>query len=430
MSYVPVLKNQKEALMQSRYKEFRYAWRVVLASAVGIGLGMAPVPIYTLGVFAAPLAAEFDWGIDKVFLALPILTLFALILSPLVGLLSDKIGARRVVIGSVIGFSAALMLLSLNQGSLTLYLALWGLVAILGVGTLPITWTRVINNWFSDCKGLALGCALVATGIFGIFIKFYVAFLIDAVGWRMAFIGLGVLPLITSLPLVYFLFRDVDDPKVPEEQRNAIAEKSGQIVTGMLASETFKDWRFWLMAGCFVLISFGVGGLIPNLENLFATKGFDKDDAIILASLIGVSVVVGRLVGGYMIDFFWAPGVAVCMLVVPAASCYILVQPELTFMIAAIAVLLIGLAAGAEQDLMAFMIARYFGMKSYGVVYGVLYSCFALGAGSGPWLLGREYTASGTYDNVLFYVGIAFLAGSLPLLLLGKYRDFSVPVKA
>lgn len=415
--------------MQSRYKEFSYAWRVVLASAVGIGLGMAPVPIYTLGVFAGPLAAEFDWGIDKVFTALPVLTLCALILSPLVGLLSDKIGPRRVVIGSVIGFSVGLMLHALNQGSLALYLTLWAVVALLGVGTLPITWTRVINNWFSDCKGLALGCALVATGIFGIFIKFYVAFLIDAVGWRMAFVGLGLLPLFTSLPLVYFLFRDVSDPKVPEEQKAKLAEKSGQEATGMLASSVFKDWRFWLMSACFVAISFGVGGLIPNLENLFASKGFDKDDAVILASLIGVSVVVGRLAGGFLIDFLWAPGVAVCMLVVPAISCYFLAQGELTFAVAAIAVLLIGLTAGAEQDLMAFMVARYFGMKSYGVVYGVLYSCFALGAGSGPWLLGREFAATGTYDGALLYVGIAFVAGSLPLLLLGRYRDFSVAGK-
>jgi predicted MFS family arabinose efflux permease len=416
--------------MQSRYKEFSYAWRVVLASAVGIGLGMAPIPIYTLGVFAGPLAAEFDWGIDKVFSALPILTLCALVLSPLVGLLADKVGARSVVIGSIIGFSVGLMLHAFNQGSLALYLLLWGVVALLGVGTLPITWTRVINNWFSDCKGLALGCALVATGIFGIFVKFYVAFLIDAVGWRMAFVGLGLLPLVTSLPLVYFLFRDIDDPKVPEAQKKVLAEKSGQEITGMLASSVFKDWRFWLMSVCFVAISFGVGGLIPNLENLFSTKGFDKDDAIILASLIGVSVVVGRLSGGFLIDHFWAPGVAVCMLVVPAISCYFLAQADLTFTIAAIAVLLIGLSAGAEQDLMAFMVARYFGMKSYGVVYGVLYSCFALGAGSGPWLLGREFAATGTYDNALLYVGIAFIVGSLPLLLLGKYRDFSMPAKA
>jgi predicted MFS family arabinose efflux permease len=413
--------------MQSRFKEFSYAWRIVVACAVGIGLGMAPIPVYTLGVFAAPLAEEFGWGIDKVMSALPVLTVCALILSPLIGLVTDKIGVRKVVIGAVIGFSGGLMLHALNPGSYPLYLATWAIIAILGVGTLPITWTRVINNWFSDCKGLALGCSLMATGLFGILAKFYVAYLIDVAGWRMAFVGLGLLPLLISLPLVYFLFRDISDPKLPPQVKPKHALAPGVVAPGWSASKVFSDWKFWMMAACFVAISFGVGGLIPNLENLFSSKGFDKNDAVVLASLIGVSVIFGRLVGGYLIDKLWAPGVAVCMMILPALSCYFLAQGDLTFATAAVAVLLIGLTAGAEQDLMAFMVARYFGMKSYGVVYGVLYSCFALGAGSGPWLLGREFATTGTYDNVLYYVGIAFVIGSLPLLLMGKYRDFSIP---
>lgn len=417
--------------MHSRYKEFSYAWRIVIASALGIGLGISPIPIYTLGVFAAPLAAEFNWGIDKVFTALPVLTLCVLILSPIVGLVIDRVGVRKVALGSVIGFGFGLMLHALNPGSFPVYLVTWAVIAVLGVGTLPITWTRVINNWFSDCKGLALGCSLVATGFFGIFAKFYVAYLIEQFGWRMAFVGLGLLPLLISLPVVYLLFRDTDDPTLKPHQKpanSAVTAATG--ATGFTASQAFKDWRFWLMCLCFIAISFGVGGTIPNLESLFGSKGFDRSDAVKLASLIGVSVVVGRLLGGYLIDRFWAPGIAVVMLILPALSCYFLMQGNLTYTSAAIAVLLIGLTAGAEQDLMAFMVARYFGMKSYGVVYGVLYSCFAFGAGGGPWVLSRVYSTTGTYDQVLGYVGIAFVIGSLPLLLLGKYRDFSVPEKA
>lgn len=352
--------------MQSRYREFSYAWRVVVASALGIGLGMSPIPIYTLGVFAAPLAEEFGWRIDQVFAALPVLTVCALVLSPLVGLLIDKIGVRIVAVGSVFGFGIGLMMHALNPGSVNFYLATWVAVAVLGVGTLPITWTRVINNWFSDCRGLALGCSLVATGFFGIFAKFYVAYLIEAFGWRMAFVGLGLLPIVIALPVAYFLFRDVSDPQVPEDKKPHFSHHTSHVgVVGMSASEVFRDWRFWLMCACFVAISFGVGGTIPNLENLFGSKGFERDDAVKLASLIGISVVVGRLLGGYLIDRVWAPAVAVAMLILPALSCYFLMQGNVTYAAAAIAVLLIGLAAGAEQDLMAFLVARYFGMKSY-----------------------------------------------------------------
>lgn len=112
------------------------------------------------------------------------------------------------------------------------------------------------------------------------------------------------------------------------------------------------------------------------------------------------------------------------MLVPPALSCYFLMNDSLTFALAAVSVLLIGLAAGAEQDLMAFLVARYFGLKSYGVVYGVMYSSFALGAGAGPWVLGRVFESTGSYNVALGYLGVAFLAGALPLLLLGRYREF------
>ncbi len=418
--------------MQSRYKEFSFAWRVVLASALGIGLGLSPLPIYTLGVFAGPLSQEFGWGVDKVFIALLVTTICALLLSPVIGLIVDRVGARKVVLPSVLGFGVGLMLLGLNPGSFPLYIATWVVIGVLGVGTLPITWTRVINNWFSECRGLALGLALVSTGISGICAKFWVAYLIGAFGWRWAFVGLSLFPLLIALPVVYLLFRDTDDPKLNQDVLPHDKSKGAVSVelAGMSAPQAFREWRFWLLGICFVAISFGIGGTLPNLETLFGSKGFNSSDAVTLASLIGVSVVVGRLGGGFLIDYIWAPAVAFVLLILPAISCFLLTNGSLDFTIAACAVLLIGLAAGAEQDLMAFLVVRYYGMKSYGVIYGVLYSAFALGAGSGPWVFGKVFESTGTYDNVLKYAGIAFILGAVPLLLLGKYRDFKPAPKA
>ena len=418
--------------MQSRYREFSFAWRVVLASALGIGLGLSPLPIYTLGVFAGPLSQEFGWGIDRVFIALLVTTICSLLLSPVIGLMVDRIGARKVVLPSVLGFGLCLMLHGLNPGSFPLYIATWVLIGVLGAGTLPITWTRVINNWFSDCRGLALGLALVSTGISGICAKFWVAYLIGEFGWRWAFVGLGLAPLLIALPVVYLLFRDTDDPSLDPDVLPHGKRKGATYIelTGMSAPQAFREWRIWLLGICFVAISFGIGGTLPNLETLFGSKGFNTSDAVTLASLIGVSVVVGRLGGGFLLDYIWAPAVAFGLLILPAISCILLTNASLDFTIAAVAVLLIGLAAGAEQDLMAFLVVRYYGMKSYGVIYGVLYSAFALGAGSGPWVFARIYESTGTYDTVLKYAAAAFVLGAVPLLLLGKYRDFKPAPKA
>jgi len=116
--------------------EFKRGWSVVMSAAVGIGLGLSPLPFYTIGVFVSPLAAEFGWSVSDVFLALPIYTFGVLFMSPIVGLLSDRFGVRRVAIVSVFLFSITMMAQSLNTGSKTLYTVLWILMAVTGRGNI------------------------------------------------------------------------------------------------------------------------------------------------------------------------------------------------------------------------------------------------------------------------------------------------------
>ncbi|MEM8525601.1 MAG: MFS transporter [Bacteroidota bacterium] len=408
-------------------KEFKYGWKVVFASTLGIGLGMSPLPFYTIGVFAVPLTEKFGWGMDTVMGALPIFTIGALIMSPLIGFIADRIGARKTALFSVLLFGLTFMAFSLNTGSKGLYLALWALLAVVGAGTLPMTWTRAVNNWFNENRGLALGLSLLGTGIFGAMAKLYAASVIENYGWKAAYLAVGALPLLIALPVAFFFFRDTDDPKVADKVkrlREEIPTHSAGGNTGLSLKEAVRDWRFWLLAYAFIPISFAVGGPIPNLEKLLGTKGFDAGDAVIIASFIGYSVLIGRLIGGYLLDRIWAPAVAFILLSVPAISCILFQQAELSYGTAVLAVSILGFAAGVEYDLMAYLVSRYFGMKNYAAIYGTLYGFFAMGAGFGPYIFGRSFTATGSYDTIMGYAVFAFLAGSIPLLFLGKYRDF------
>jgi len=185
---------------ESGMKEFKYGWPVVGSSAFGIGLGMSPLPFYTIGVFIAPFMKEFGWQVDDVLLAITVFSITAFFTSPIIGFLTDRIGVRKMVLISIITFGLAFMSFALNNGSKTLYIVLWTLLAIFGTGTLPITWTRAVNRWFTKKRGLALGFSLLGTGLFGAFAKLYAAYLIEHYGWREAYIGLALLPLLISLP--------------------------------------------------------------------------------------------------------------------------------------------------------------------------------------------------------------------------------------
>jgi predicted MFS family arabinose efflux permease len=192
----------------------------------------------------------------------------------------------------------------------------------------------------------------------------------------------------------------------------------------MTLLQALRDWRFWLLAYAFVPISFAVGGPIPNIETILGSKGFDVGQAVILASVIGYSVMAGRLLGGYLIDRFWAPGVATVMLSLPALSAWLLAQPDISYASTALAIAVLGLAAGVEYDLMAFLVSRYFGMAHYASIYGSLYGFFALGAGFGPYFYGRYFARTGSFAGILELSAVLFLIGAVPLLLLGRYRRF------
>ena len=132
---------------------------------------------------------------------------------------------------------------------------------------------------------------------------------------------------------------------------------------------------------------------------------------------------VGRLVGGYLVDRVWAPLIGFIFLSVPAIGCWILMG-DYPVALNVVALIMVGLAAGVEFDLMAYFVSRYFGMKSYGRIYGLIYAAFGLGSGTSPIIFNLIRGDSPDYSNVLLLASFGFIIGGALLLTLGKYKDF------
>lgn len=422
-----MMSSQSAPASNSGGQEFRKGWGVVLAAMLGIGLGLSPVPFYTIGMLAPELNKAFGWEFSAMMAGLPIMTLGVLIASPLVGWLADRYGVRRVALSSIVLFSLSFMSFALSNGSIHLFYLTWGVMAVFGAGTLPITWTRAVNNRFDVHKGLALGLSLLGTGVFGFLVKPLTAWLIADYGWRSAYVVVGLLPMLIALPVALLAFHDVEGTQVSGAERRAAQARRADATAGLSLPQALRDYRFWLLALSFVLISFSVGGLIPNMENILKIAGFARADIVALVSLIGLSVIVGRIAGGWLIDRIWAPGVALVMISLPALACYLLADAQLTTGSARIAIVLIGMAAGIEYDLMAFLVARYFGMKSYGAIYGAQYGFFAFGAGLAPVVFGKAFDKTGSYHSVLLLAAVFLVLGAVALLGLGRYRKFDRP---
>jgi len=416
-------REQETGMVQagSYREEFGRGWRVVLAGAIGVGFGISALPFYTLGVFVKPIGAEFGWSREEVQWGFAIQMLGVMLVGWLYGLAVDRRGARRVALLSQVGLGLSLASLAL-VGSLTHWYAIWFVVALLGAGTSPITWTRGIAGWFDKARGAALGIGLLGTGLTGLLAPPLVTAIVEDYGWRAGYLALGASVFVVGMPVTLWLFRDREQPAA-----TAARPEAG----GLTRGEALKSYRFWAMFVVFTLVTFGVGGLIPSLVPLLTDRGLTPAAAAGYASLAGLAVILGRVVAGFLLDRFWAPAVAVGFLVLPAISCLVLAQSGLPApVVIGVAAALTGLAAGAEFDLVAYMVTRYFGMRHYGVVYALQLVGLSLAGGLAPPIFGRIYDTTGSYEPILLACAVIFVASPLLLLTLGRYPSFDRPQAA
>ena len=134
-----------------------------------------------------------------------------------------------------------------------------------------------------------------------------------------------------------------------------------------------------------------------------------------------ISVTIGRLISGFMLDRLWAPFVAMLLVVPASIGVAVLTIPGLSLPVAIIAVGIIGLVAGAEFDLIAYITGRYFGQKHFSELYGIQYAVFGLGSGSAPAIYGTIRDWNGSYVPALFLSVILLLGAVALLLTLGRY---------
>lgn len=405
--------------MNRSNSEFRRGWTVLVASSLGVAFGASPIPYNSLGPFTLPIASEFGWGRGDVQLAVLWFTIAVVCVVPIVGALADRFGVRRMAIITLTAFGVCFAALSLTPASLVGFYALWFLAGFLGGGSTPVTWTRAVNSWFVVNRGLALAITLLGTGITAAFLPSLTIALIERFGWRWAFVGISLLPLAIALPIAIAWFREPD-------HKSAAADGGRQAHEyGVTLREALRNYRFWVLICSILLVATGIGGTITNLVPLLQDRGFTAIEAGKTAGAIGVSIIFGRLFAGFLMDRFWAPAVVFPMLILPAVACLMLMNRDLTAGSALIAAVLVGFASGAETDLVAYMSARYFGLKHYGRIYGVQYAVFGFASGVAPALFGRVYDSTGSYDAILYTAAAAFGIGAALLLTMGRYPRFA-----
>ncbi|WP_446655307.1 MFS transporter [Blastomonas sp.] len=393
-------------LSKQARRELADGWPIVLAAALAIGVGTMGIGFYSLGLFVQPLQAEYGWSRASVSGAATFQQIGIFLSAPLVGWLADRWGARPIALASFVAAPLALFALSRVGSSVVAWDALWLLVSLAGAGTTPAIWARIVSLRFDAARGLALGLMLMGTGTAAILAPALLGPIFEQSGWRTAVVVMAGATLAIGLP-ASLLVGTADRP-APGERHRGRFEANRQTLKLLLIA---------------FLLGLIVAGLIVHLVPLLIDRGMAATEAAQTAAIVGVAVLAARLVVGYLFDRFHAPYVAALFLLSPVVAALLLWGGGPV----TIAALMLGLAAGAEVDMLAYFTGRYAALANYGATYGGVLGIFCLGAGLGPMLFGAAHDGMGGYDAALLGSTLVLSLVVVLIATLGRYRNDSIP---
>ena len=373
-------------------------WLAVGASAVGLILSTGTLAVYSFGVFVRPLTAEFSWSRTSLFAALSFFQFGMAFSSPVWGAVLDRFGPRRVILLA----TAALSLLVASLGLLTphpwhLYLVFLG-IPLLGGGASPLGYSAIMVRLFDRKLGFALGLALMGVGLGGAALPPLAQFLLGEFGWRSAYVALGVLTLVVTLPAALVATRNVPGP---------VRRHAG---TALPIAPMLRTRAYVLMSVAFVLLGIVSVGVLANFVPMMVDHGFTPPEAARIAGLSGLAVVVARGGLGWVLDRVHAPYVLAVIAAIAGAVPLLLVYgngPATGYL----AAVLLGSAIGAEVDFVSFLVRRYFDPAAFGRLYGIAFGLYMLGTAVGPVALGYSFDNLGGYrPGLLLFAALSVLA--------------------
>jgi predicted MFS family arabinose efflux permease len=409
-----------------------YGWWIVLVAAVSLFLGPTSIVAFSFGMFLKPLMQEFHSNRGSISLAFTLYSTIGSLGLLFAGGLIDRLGPRKVIL--VFNSLTGLILVSASFCSGRIW-QLYMFYVALGVGSFgvaPVSYCHLISSWFDRYRGLALGMMMSGLGAGALVAPSAAHYLIERFGWRMAFCFSGAAILSIGMPVLILFLKEKPDPMglMPDGGTRAFPRaKAFDLDSGLSLRQALHTPTLWLLLCVCVLVAGSTSACFVHIASILTDKGFPGQTAAFATSAVGGGLLVGRVGSGYLLDRFFAPRVATLLFVCAATGMGGLrVGSSLDLSFAA--AFCIGLGLGAEVELMAYLASRYFGLRSFGSVYGVIFASFGLAAGLGAFLMGAGFDATGSYALPLALCCIATSAGAALMMCLGPYRYARAAIQA
>ncbi len=403
------VKRRANKMTKQKSPKFYYAYIIVLACFVIQGIGIGSFVAY--GVFFKSLVSEFGWSRSMISGASSAAFLLMGFLGILVGNLNDRFGPRLIMTITGVFLGCSYILLSQVQAPWQLYVfyGLFAGIGLSGIDVIPLTTTA---RWFLLRRGLMTGLVKVGTGAGQLVIPLLAGLCIEQLGWRYAYVIVGVIVLIFIVISSQFLRRDPNElGQFPDgdEGKSTTSVKHGS-ESGLSLREALYNGQFRMLctinllaASCMLTILVHV---VPHATDI----GIDTIKAAGILSTIGGVSMLGRFAVGIAIDRIGTKKcLIICLMILNMSLIWLYIANKMWMLYFFAAIY--GISHGGIFTVISPIVAELFGIRSHGALFGIVVFTGTVGGAVGPVLAGLIFDLTSSY-NIIFLtlIGLSFIS--------------------
>lgn len=397
----------------SYWGELKVHARPLTAASLGSGVSL-PFFAYTNTVFSPFLIKEFGWSRAQ-FALVGVTMLATLAVLPFVGRFTDKLGVVRIAMIGTLLLPLCFVGYALQQGNFLFFLLCSTLVLMIGSMTSPLVYSRLIAENFKRAQGLALTIMNCFPAMLAIPAVPMLNWVIENKGWRAGYLGLGAVVLIGGLVALALVPRKT--ASVPQTTQTDTPQEGPRQ----------GDYRLILHSKVFWIIFCGMFLCVlqtplhaAQMNLMLMDNGLTTKTAASVVSIYAMGTIVGRIACGLALDRYPTPIVTAVSMGIPAIGYFLLATSLDAFPVIVASMFLVGVSVGAESDLIAYLVARYFKLRIYNTTLGLIYVCSFAASACGALAISLTLKLTDSYAPFMFLVAATIMAGCLTFLMLPR----------